>query len=96
MLKIKIVFRRTIKHMSSNIDKRGASRDSRERSLYKRDTILMICALLILFLSPFAISIYSNYKESMQMEQYTEQIGESLATSSDAAETAPSETEAGE
>ena len=55
--------------MSSNRDKRGASRDSRERSLYKRDTILMICALLILFLSPFAISIYSNYQESMQMEQ---------------------------
>lgn len=64
----------------------GSYRRDRERQTYKRDTVLMICAIIVLFLSPFVISIYSNYQESVLMEQYADQIEESLATASDAGE----------
>lgn len=63
------------------------------RKAYKRDTIIMFCVLALLFLSPLAISIYSNYQESKLMEQYAQQIEESLATASDAQETDAAEAE---
>ena len=50
-----------------------------EKKNYKRDTILMICALAVLFLSPLGISIYSNYQQEKMMEEYTSQIMESMA-----------------
>ena len=50
-----------------------------EKKNYKRDTILMICALVVLFLSPVGISVYSNYQQEKMMEEYTAQIMESMA-----------------
>ena len=63
------------------------------KKAYKRDTIIMSCVPALLFLSPLAISVYSNYQESKLMEQYAQQIEESLATSSDAEESDAAEAE---
>ncbi len=69
--------------MSEN-KKNNSYKSDKEKKQYKRDTILMLAALLFLFLSPIAITIYSNYQEQLAMNAYTEQIEESLASSSEA------------
>ena len=68
----------------SGTNRQNDRRTDSERRTYKRDTILMICALVVLFLSPIGISIYSNYQEQKMMEEYAQQIEESLASASDA------------
>ena len=65
-------------------EKNNRDRGSRRGTSYKRDTILMICALAVLFLAPVGISIYSNYQEQQLMEEYAAMIEESLASSSEA------------
>ena len=65
-------------------EKNNRDRGSRRETSYKRDTILMICALAVLFLAPVGISIYSNYQEQQLMEEYAAMIEESLASSSEA------------
>ena len=65
-------------------EKNNRDRGSRRGTSYKRDTILMICALAVLFLAPVGISIYSNYQEQQMMEEYAAMIEESLASSSEA------------
>lgn len=74
-------------------ERTNRDRSSKRGNSYKRDTILMICALAVLFLSPVGISIYSNYQEQQMMDEYAALIEESLASSSEAT---PSEAEESE
>lgn len=73
-------------------EKNNRDKGSRRGTSYKRDTILMICALAVLFLAPVGISIYSNYQEQQMMEEYAAMIEESLASSSDATASEAEET----
>lgn len=62
----------------------GSSRYDDEHRIFKRDTAIAICVLLVLFLAPVGITLYENHKAAVEAQQLQDMISEYLASSSEA------------
>lgn len=65
----------------------GGYKSAREKSTYKRDTVAMVIVLLVLFLAPIGITVYSQHQAKIQESEQAEvlkMLQDSLASASEA------------